>query len=1008
MTAMQGPDRDAAGNGGPTRDRAARLLETGEARFQDGDIETARKCFGEAAALEPTWARTWNDLGAARFALGDPEAARAGFLAALDQDPGQVDALANLAGACLALEDLDAGAEALVRLEAAAPGEPAAAELRDALAAALQPVLPPWWELVVHRLLPRGGRILVVGPWRPAWRFAAAPVQLGEHFAEPADAVLLTGSGDLACALERTAPGAPVVRVLAPGEAPADPGACGLASRAAFAPRSGGGWLPAEWAGTEPPAVEVWTLHPWRDPLQGAPKVLMADPDPEDGAFHGRVRAALRDLGVVVAEAWPGVLEVLARHSGQDPDPPAQALGTLLGAVRPAALLAEAGTESGTRVAGCARQRGIPVVTVGSGGRVHPGRERELHADLVQALSTLPHPGTEPSRAPDPLMSLVVPTYDRHGCVVQLLQALTAQDLDPGLFEVIVVDDGSPVPVTAALEGTTWPFTLRLLSQENGGPGKARNTAVRHARGTWLLIFNDDALPAPDNVRRHLVAQAGAPGPRAVLGSFDFDEEACRDPFTDLMQHSTHLFEYALMRPGRLHGWRFFYTCNLSLPRDAFERAGGFDEAFFRAITEDVELGYRLERSLGLKVLYDPRIRAWHDHDMDLERLRRRAFWLGWFQVRMMEKHPELQEVFLGPGKHLGLERELGFRRAHEERLAGAEEATSEVGDLCERMRGMDRLGVKYAALRAHMDRRTREVTLTELARGYVCGMRRWRPEDLHPHRRLLDQTTSVIIPNLNGFPHLPAAIESLRRHTRGPWEAVVVDNGSTDGSLEWLREQEDIRLIELGANAGAPAARNRALRVARGATILFCDNDVVFTPGWREILLGHLESWPDVGVVGPMSDYVSGIQKAADRPASGEDLEAFARRFHREHAGEHTYSSRLILFFMLCRRELIEHIGGIDERYGRWGFEDDDFALRALLAGYQLRVARDCFIRHLGSQTARTADLDYARLLRENWEVFKRKWDLDPGLPYGRFPPLKELLDRPYSREELYVSYAG
>ena len=71
----------------------------------------------------------------------------------------------------------------------------------------------------------------------------------------------------------------------------------------------------------------------------------------------------------------------------------------------------------------------------------------------------------------------------------------------------------------------------------------------------------------------------------------------------------------------------------------------------------------------------------------------------------------------------------------------------------------------------------------------------------------LAGSLTSVIGSNLNGFPHLIGCLDSLRRTSEGPVEVIVVDNGSVDGSLEWLRTQEDIVLLEMGQNIGAPAA---------------------------------------------------------------------------------------------------------------------------------------------------------------------------------------------------------
>jgi len=133
------------------------------------------------------------------------------------------------------------------------------------------------------------------------------------------------------------------------------------------------------------------------------------------------------------------------------------------------------------------------------------------------------------------------------------------------------------------------------------------------------------------------------------------------------------------------------------------------------------------------------------------------------------------------------------------------------------------------------------------------------------------------------------------------------------------------------------------------------------------------------------MSDNVTGRQQTPVPENLDEDLPGFARAFSAEDRSlNHAYTTRLILFFMMVKRDVIETIGGFDEGFGMWGFEDDDYSVRARCAGYRLRIAKDCFIRHLGSQTSRTAKLDYTQLLLENFEYFKRKWELPADLPYG------------------------
>ncbi|NRA94614.1 MAG: glycosyltransferase [Planctomycetes bacterium] len=721
------------------------------------------------------------------------------------------------------------------------------------------------------------------------------------------------------------------------------------------------------------------------------PVALLLDWDRTLRGERMMLRAVLEELGYRPRSVGRDVVDALATVWSLGLD---ATLGRLLDAVVPTLVISEQVMDDAAAIRSATRDRSIPLVNV---DEIAAADADTFATTLQRVLADLPPMQRRQPIDLQPVLSLIVPTFERPVCLRNLLDRLTLQDLPPQLFEVIVVDDGSQDPVTTWLSNARPPYRLNLRWQENAGPARARNVAISLARAPYLLILNDDALPARDVARRHLVAQAASESPIAVLGSFDFDEDACADPFTDLMQHSTLLFEYGAMTPGKLHGGRFFWTCNLSVPKASVDAVGGFDEEYRHAICEDCDLGYRLEDE-GVLVRYDPRIRSWHDHDMSLPRYLKRQRLLGRYWTRLFTKRPDLLRTIFSTSGTPGFTDSLwlSLRRRYEEERIGHTERVAEATAL-----------VNEAGTFPHGSRRRRELLdrvtaliarlgVTECFRGMLqvhYGDAICTP----PEGTLADCPTSIVIPNLNGFPHVKDCVATLREHTDGPYELIIIDNGSSDGSLEWLREQPDVTLLEMGENIGAPAARNAGLQVATGGTIVFSDNDVMFTPRWRELLIAQLESWPDIGIVGPMSDYVSGSQKTEERERKKESLDAFARRFTKEHAGEHLYSRRLILFFMMCRRELIDRIGGIDPIYGRWGYEDDDLCLRTRIAGYEMRVAKDCFIRHLGSRTAKTANLDYDRFLVENFEVYKKKWGLDPTLCYGDSFDIGDVVEQPF-----------
>jgi GT2 family glycosyltransferase/glycosyltransferase involved in cell wall biosynthesis len=213
-----------------------------------------------------------------------------------------------------------------------------------------------------------------------------------------------------------------------------------------------------------------------------------------------------------------------------------------------------------------------------------------------------------------PMLSVVVPTYNRAPILRKCLAALAAQTVDPSRMEVLVCDDGSSDDTEAVVRAFAAPFALTYLRQQNSGPGAARNMGIRAARGELLLFLNDDALLAPDALAVHLERHAMHAGESvAVLGQFRFLPEHVATPFGLALERTTALFGYARMWSGCRYDFNHFYTCNVSVGRAAVEAVGLFDEAFTGPAAEDLDLGFRLARA-GTELVYDARCVSWHDH----------------------------------------------------------------------------------------------------------------------------------------------------------------------------------------------------------------------------------------------------------------------------------------------------------------------------------------------------------------------------------------------------------
>jgi GT2 family glycosyltransferase len=268
---------------------------------------------------------------------------------------------------------------------------------------------------------------------------------------------------------------------------------------------------------------------------------------------------------------------------------------------------------------------------------------------------------------------------------------------------------------------------------------------------------------------------------------------------------------------------------------------------------------------------------------------------------------------------------------------------------------------------------------------------------------------TSVIVLSYDQLDRTQCCLQALRdaADPRHPTELIVVDNGSTDGSAEWLAAQADVTLIANDHNVGAPAARNQALAIARGDYLVVMDNDAFVSSGWLHRLLHHAEVDGRVGCIGPVSDRAAHRQQIDY--SAGSDPEAqrrFADALYVSSPGAAESRNVLSSFCLLFPRAVLDAIGGFDPRFSPWGYEDDDFTLRAAMAGFRNRIACDVFVRH-ESYGGEKADR-HAELLLANWRRFAEKWGGDPDVPRGDNAGVESRMRARGGGPQLYVPLAA
>jgi len=245
------------------------------------------------------------------------------------------------------------------------------------------------------------------------------------------------------------------------------------------------------------------------------------------------------------------------------------------------------------------------------------------------------------------------------------------------------------------------------------------------------------------------------------------------------------------------------------------------------------------------------------------------------------------------------------------------------------------------------------------------------------PRQRRDHGLTSIVIVTFNQLWATRQCVDSILMRTDEAIELIFVDNGSTDGTPDYLQSIPGAKVILNQDNRGFAPAVNQGLQIARGQNLLLLNNDCIVTTGWLDGLLEALYDDSANGLVGPVSNNVSGEQQIPVTYTDLTSLDGFAWdcRSNRQL----TETDRLIGFCMLFRREVMDRVGLLDERFEIGCFEDDDFCRRARNAGFRALIASHVFVYHFGSATFRGSGLNFAEILRTNEQRYRDKWEPAP-----------------------------
>ncbi|MEY8337826.1 glycosyltransferase family 2 protein [Lachnospiraceae bacterium 62-35] len=217
-----------------------------------------------------------------------------------------------------------------------------------------------------------------------------------------------------------------------------------------------------------------------------------------------------------------------------------------------------------------------------------------------------------------------------------------------------------------------------------------------------------------------------------------------------------------------------------------------------------------------------------------------------------------------------------------------------------------------------------------------------------------MEKKVTIVIPNYNGLAFMEPCMEALDKQTYQGFDVLVVDNGSQDGSVEWLKERE-IPTIFLNENTGFSGAVNRGIRAAKTPYVILLNNDTQVRPDYVRELVRCMERSPKIFSVSSrmiQSSNPSLIDDAGDmyslmgwayQRGTGQSVKGYRkpRRIFSACAGAAIY-----------RRAVFDEIGYFDEMHFAY-LEDMDIGFRARIAGYDNLYCPKAEVYHVGSGTS-------------------------------------------------------
>lgn len=533
-------------------------------------------------------------------------------------------------------------------------------------------------------------------------------------------------------------------------------------------------------------------------------------------------------------------------------------------------------------------------------------------------------------------VSIIIPVFNKVEFTKKCLEAIV-KNTPSELYEVLIIDNASTDGTRDFLKCLEGDVKI-ITNDKNLGFSKACNQGARKASTDYLLFLNNDTEPRKGWLEPllNILTQdnsVGAVGGKLLFpdgtiqhaGVVIFDDQKLPDPL--VARHIYYGQPMDIAEVNQLRRYQALTAACLLMRKSAFNEVGGFDEGYWNGY-EDVDLCFKLQEK-GWKLVYQPEgVVIHHESKSGPERF-----------SKILENIQRLHSKWIGKIKP----------------------------DIIIREDGSTTITENNRIQRYHIP--------NMISAGSLSS----KPQKL----------VSIIILTYNALKYTQQCISSIQQHTSYPHEIIFVDNGSNDGTAAYLRKLvkehpnswskytgTSYKLIENQENRGFAAGNNQGVSAASGDHVMLLNNDVLVSDGWLESLVESLERDKKIGMVGPITNSISGRQMVRDIPYSDENgFHIFAQKIRKAYNGRLTPRYRIAGFAILMKKALYDEVGGLDESFGTGNYEDDDLCLKVHEKGYAIMVDESVFIHHYRSQTFIENKIDYRNSLSVNGTKFKEKW---------------------------------